>query len=176
MRFVVIVVIVVVALFGLMILIGSMLPQGHVASRAARYHQSPEAVYAALSDFQAYPKWAPEIERVERLPDLNGNPVWFHAGKRFSMPLEVLEASAPRLLETRIADPKLPFGGTWTYEIAPVAGGSEVTVTERGAIGPPIFRFLSRFVFGYTSTMDQYLRALGRKFGEDVTPHRVEVV
>jgi uncharacterized protein YndB with AHSA1/START domain len=175
-KFVLIVVLVLVALLGVAFLIGSLLPRGHMASRAARYHQTPEAVYAALSDFPAYPKWAPEITRVERLPDMNGNPVWYHRGSRFSMPMEVLEATSPRRLEMRIADPKLPFAGTWTYEIAAVAGGSEVTVTERGAIGPPLFRFLSRFVFGYTSTMDQYLKALGRKFGENVTPQAVEIV
>jgi hypothetical protein len=29
---------------------------------------------------------------------------------------------------------------------------------------------MSRFVFGHTAGMDQYLRALGEKFGEDVDP------
>jgi hypothetical protein len=32
----------------------------------------------------------------------------------------------------------------------------------------PVFRFMSRFVFGYTATMKQQLRALGRKVGEEV--------
>jgi hypothetical protein len=29
---------------------------------------------------------------------------------------------------------------------------------------------MSRFVFGYTATMGEYLRALGAKFTESVTP------
>jgi len=33
-----------------------------------------------------------------------------------------------------------------------------------------LFRFMSRFVFGHTATMDTYLQALGRKFNEEVTP------
>jgi uncharacterized protein YndB with AHSA1/START domain len=174
-RIVLIAVLAVVGLVALVLAIGSLLPQGHVVARAARYHRPPEEVYAALVDFAKYPSWAPEITAVERLPDLNGNAVWSHKG-RFTMPMEVVEAISPRRVQLRIADPELPFGGTWTYEIAAVEGGTELVVTERGRIGPPLFRFLSRFVFGYTSTMDQYLKALGRKFGENVTPQAVEVV
>ena len=61
---------------------------------------------------------------------------------------------------TRIADPQLPFGGTWTQEIAPDAGGCVVTITENGEIYNPIFRFVSRFILGYTSSIDAYLKAL----------------
>jgi hypothetical protein len=72
---------------------------------------------------------------------------------------------------TRIADPDLPFGGSWTYEIrAAEDGGSVVVITEDGEVRNPIFRFVSRFLFGHTATLDGYLRALGRKFSEDVTP------
>ena len=54
---------------------------------------------------------------------------------------------SPSLLVGRIADPSLPFGGTWTYRISAAAGGgSEVTITEDGEIYNPIFRFMARFV------------------------------
>jgi hypothetical protein len=33
-----------------------------------------------------------------------------------------------------------------------------------------MFRFMSRFIFGHTKTMETYLRALGQKFGEEVAP------
>jgi hypothetical protein len=76
----------------------------------------------------------------------------------------------PRALVTRIADPKLPFGGTWTYEISsPPDGGSQLRITEDGEIYNPIFRFVSRFVLGYSRTQEEYLQALGAKFGQSVT-------
>jgi len=53
--------------------------------------------------------------------------------------------------------PGAPFGGKWTYEIALVEGGSRVSVTEQGWIANPIFRFMSRVVFGYYGTLDGYL-------------------
>jgi hypothetical protein len=70
----------------------------------------------------------------------------------------------PRLLVARIADPDLPFGGTWTYDIAPAGGGSRVTITEDGEIYNPLFRFVARFILGYEGTIASYLAALEKRF------------
>jgi hypothetical protein len=48
--------------------------------------------------------------------------------------------------------------------------GSRVRITERGEVRNVIFRFMARFVFGYTATMETYLKDLGGKLGETVTP------
>jgi len=69
----------------------------------------------------------------------------------------------PRVLVARIADPKLPFGGTWTYEITPDAGGSRLTITENGEIYNPLFRFMARFIFGYEGTIQSYLSSLEKR-------------
>jgi hypothetical protein len=74
-----------------------------------------------------------------------------------------------RRLVGKITDRKLPFGGTWTFEIAPVPEGATLRITENGFVSNPVFRFMSRFVFGYTDEMEKYLRSLAKKFGE--TPH-----
>ena len=70
---------------------------------------------------------------------------------------------APRVLVTRITDAGLPFGGTWTSEIAPVPGGSRLRITEDGEIYNPLFRFMARFIFGYDGTIKLYLSALETK-------------
>ena len=69
----------------------------------------------------------------------------------------------PTLLVARIAGPSLPFGGTWTYRIAPAAGGSAVTITEDGEVYNPVFRFMSRFVFGHYATLDEFVKNLEAK-------------
>jgi hypothetical protein len=67
----------------------------------------------------------------------------------------------------RIADSNLPFGGSWTYELAP-AGDGETTlrITEDGEVYNPIVRFVSRFVMGHDATIKQYLSAVGTRFTE----------
>jgi uncharacterized protein YndB with AHSA1/START domain len=170
MKILLFVVAAIVALIGVVLLVGALLPRQHVASRSGRFRQTPEALWNTLTDFAAMPTWAPEFQKVERVADLNGHPVWMHTGRQWSAPMEVVEFTPPRRFTMRIADPKLPFGGTWTYEIAPADAGSVVTITEHGEIRNALFRFMARFVFGYTSSMDAYLKALGQKFGETVSP------
>jgi hypothetical protein len=47
-------------------------------------------------------------------------------------------------------------------------GGSELRIHENGEIYNVIFRFMARFLFGYTGSIETYLRDLGAKFGEPV--------
>jgi uncharacterized protein YndB with AHSA1/START domain len=158
------------ALAAVVTLGGALLPRQHVASRRARFRAPADTLWRTLTDFARLPDWAPEMVRVERMEDIDGHPVWLHIGRRWRAPMEVMEFVPPRRLVLRIADPKLPFAGTWTYEVAEAPDGTTVTITENGEIGNPAMRFLSRFVFGQTSTMDAYLKALGRRHGETVTP------
>jgi hypothetical protein len=44
-----------------------------------------------------------------------------------------------------------------------------VTIFEHGWVSNPIFRSIS-FMMGHYGTIDRYLTALGRKFGETGTP------
>ena len=47
---------------------------------------------------------------------------------------------------------------------------TRVTITEYGEVYNPIFRFMSKYIMGHNGTMDGYLTALAKKFGNDVTP------
>jgi hypothetical protein len=78
----------------------------------------------------------------------------------------VVESIAPRRHVTRISDPSLPFGGTWTWELRQTAdGGCEASVTEHGFVTNPLFRFVSRFVIGHHASMDTYLKHLAKRLG-----------
>lgn len=83
-----------------------------------------------------------------------------------SITMQVEESTPPSRFVTRIADPDQPFGGTWTFElVGNTASKTLVTITERGEVYDPLFRFMSKFVFGHTSTMDSCLAAPTTKFG-----------
>ena len=166
MKWILIVFGVLVGLAALIVLIGWMLPKDHVATRMGRYRQPPEAIWTALTDVDAMPSWREGLKSVKRLPDRNGLPVHVEVTDDGEIPMETVESNAPRRLVRRISDAKLPFGGTWTFEIAPVAQGATLRITENGYVTNPFFRFMARFVFGYTGQMDSVLRSLAKKFGE----------
>jgi uncharacterized protein YndB with AHSA1/START domain len=151
----------------LVTVIGWLLPRDHVATRIGRYRQPPDAIWKAIADVEAMPSWREGLKSVQRLPDRNGFPAHIEVTSSGTIPMETVEMVPPQKLVTRIADPKLPFGGTWAFEIAPTAEGATLRITERGYVTKPFFRFMSRFVFGQTSTMESYLRSLAKKFGEE---------
>lgn len=164
---------VVAALVLVVVVVGLLLPQHHEASRSAYIGAPPDTVWAALTDVAGYPSWRHDVRRVDVLPNAAGGRAWreYQSDKSNDrgIAFEVREASAPRHLVTRITDRGLPFGGEWEYDIAPEGNGSRVTIAEHGEIYNPVFRFVSRFVLGYTSTIDTYLASLGRKWSADAS-------
>lgn len=140
MRWVIGIVVSLIAVVGLACLIGYFLPVTHEASRSAEFNKPPREVFALFSDVPNYKQWWP------------GN----------DTRVAVVESVPPTRVVTQIVD-ETAFGGTWTIEIAPTATGSRVTITERGEVHNLIFRTLSRFVFGYTRTMESCLTAAGRR-------------
>jgi hypothetical protein len=174
MKWVLIVLGVLAGLVLLMAVVGSLVPREHVAGSAVTLRQPAESVWQVIRDLGSVPSWWPEMKHSERVSSPGAAEHWRQEMGGFKMALVIETDEPPRRLVTRIdAPPGAAFGGTWTYEIAPTPEGSRVTVTERGWVANPIFRFLSRFIFGYYGTQEGYLRALGRKFGETVTPARV---
>ncbi|HUJ93511.1 MAG TPA: SRPBCC family protein [Candidatus Bathyarchaeia archaeon] len=161
----------VAVLIAAVVLIGWLLPRDHVATRMGRYRQKPEAIWEAITNVEAMPGWREGLKSVQKLPERNGLPAHVEVTTSGTIPMETVETESPRKLVSRIAGEKLPFGGTWTFEIAPTEEGATLRITERGWISNPFFRFMSRFVFGQTSQMEAYLRSLAKKFGE---PARIE--
>ena len=110
--------------------IGAMLPKAHTASRSVAINRTPADLFAHIRK-----RTASEKEYV------------------------LVSEEAPRRIVTRVVD-GMPYGGTWTIDLEPDGSGTRVTVVERGEVYNPLFRFLSRFVFGHTATIDRYLKEL----------------
>ena len=125
------------AVVGVIAIVGCFLPVHHQASRSAEFSKTPGNLWPLIADPAAYGNW------------------W----KGADVKTAVIESSPPSRLVTKIVD-ETAFGGTWTFEIAPTETGSRLTITEKGEIYNVIFRALAKYVFGYTSTMDSFLEAL----------------
>jgi len=157
-------------LAGVIALIGSQLPKGHTASRSVFLHQSPQSVYAVVRDFASAPTWRSDVKRIEVQPQPNG-PIHFREeGKNGTVNYELAEDIPNQRMVTRILDTDLGYSGKWTYVVKPENGGTRVTITEDGEVSNVLFRFMSRYVFEQTATLDGYLTSLAKRFGESATP------
>jgi hypothetical protein len=158
--------IIVLSLAGLLVLIvaiGAVLPQKHHVSRAIALNQPAETVWNLIS---GPPNWRSDIRNYQELPPHEGHRLWHETDKHGqTITYEAVESSPPRRLVVRIADPNLPFGGTWTYEVISGDHGCSLTITEDGEVYNPLFRFVSRFIIGHTATVDAYLKAVKEKLG-----------
>lgn len=155
-------------LLGLIVLFaiaGAMLPKGHTATRSAVFKSAPATVYAALRNMQEATSWRPDMKSVERLPDRNGHEVWKEIARQGPMITELIEDIPNQKLVRKIVDNRA-FGGTWIYQITPEGEGCRLTLTENGEIYNPVFRFMAKFFFSMTGTMEKYLIALAGHLSE----------
>jgi uncharacterized protein YndB with AHSA1/START domain len=158
----------------LVIAIGLMLPRDHTATRTADVSVPPDQVWAVITDVASYPKWRPDVKRIESLPLADGHASWREIRRSDSIAYETVESIPPTRFVTRIADRGLPFGGEWSIGLAPLSSGTRITIIERGQIYNLLYRVLSHFVLGYTTTMDAYLHALQRRLDTPRPPTSTE--
>jgi uncharacterized protein YndB with AHSA1/START domain len=174
MKWVLLLIGIILALVLVVALIGALLPRDHVATMTARIGAPPSAVWAAITQPEQFPTWRTDVSRVEMLTSSATGPSWREYSKHGALTMAIDAAEPPRHLVTRILDENLPYGGVWQFDIIPDGSdASRVSVTERGWVSNPIFRFVSRFIMGHTASIDAYLRALGKHFGNEPTPAAV---
>jgi hypothetical protein len=113
--------------------IGTMLSVKHVASRTETFDVPPQRL------------WDLAIAQFQKANDGN---------------YAIVEQSSPHRFITAIVKKDLPFGGTWTYDFVPAGTGTTLTITERGEVYNPFFRFVSRYVMGHTKSIDEFMAAL----------------
>jgi hypothetical protein len=111
-----------------------------------------------------------DLKRVEVHTQPDGKVHLREEGRNGAINYELVEDVPGKRIVTRILDTDLGYSGKWTYVFAPENGGARVAITEDGEVSNALFRFMSRYVFGHTATLDAYLSSLARRFGEDTTP------
>jgi len=148
------------------VLIGSLLPKQHTATRSASYRATPEELFSFISGSQT---WRPGVQHCEVSSDSAGRELLRETTRGGeTITYAVLDRVPPRSLKRQIVTPNLPYSGTWTYALTPAGENTAVRITEDGEVYNPIFRFVSRFILGHTSTIDAYLHALGKATGQEV--------
>ena len=150
--------------------LGARLPVSHTATRATMIGAPADVVFATITDFQSAPSWRSDVKSTTESVDASsGRKRVTEESSNGTMTMEVEESVPNTRLVTRIVGEGLPWGGAWAYALEPQGNTTKVTITEHGEVYNPIFRFISSYIMGHTSTLDTYLTNLGRKFGGEVT-------
>jgi Polyketide cyclase / dehydrase and lipid transport len=146
------------------VIVGALLPKAHTASRTVTLGHPPEAVWTLIT---GPPTWRPDIRSYQQLPPREGHRCWRETDRHnrtiaYEATEETISVGSgqQKRLTTRIVGSDLPFGGTWTIDVASAGTGSQVTITENGEVYNPVFRFVARYIIGHTASIDAYLGAL----------------
>lgn len=152
------------------VIIGLLLPKGHVVSRSASFHATPDKLFSLIDGSQA---WRPDVVRYETVPDAAGKKLVSETTRNGeTITYELVNRVPPVSLTRRIATKNLPYSGEWTFSLQPSGATTTIVrITERGEVYNPVFRFMSRFVLGNTRTIDAYLQALEKALEQTIEIH-----
>jgi hypothetical protein len=167
MKIVLIIIGVLVVLVLCIVVIGSLLPKRHVASRSAVFNASPERLFALIAGSQ---QWRSDVKSCELLTKERKQFQRETSNHNETILYELQNIHPPLSIERRIATENLPYAGTWSFTLTPENAGTRVRITEDGEVYNPIFRFVSKFILGQTATQDAYLKAMGKATDEEVRP------
>jgi len=164
---------VVLTVVGLACSVGAVLPRDHVATGSLAVRAGADAVWQAIRDVEGLPSWRRSVNKIEGVErdGERGARRWTEHGTHGPMTMIVDECVEAKRLVTRIDDTKLPFGGSWTFELTPVedadGGGvsTRVRITERGFVKMPPMRAIAKVFMDPRANLVAYLQDLSAKHG-----------
>jgi hypothetical protein len=152
MRIVIIILIVIVTLVIIMILIGRMLPVKHTVSQSHIFRSSTDDVWKVVSNINEWKAWRSDLKNLE----ITSATTFKADNVDYSISNSVPGVSFTTIIVTK----DLPYGGSWNYVFEKEGSGCKLTVTENGEVFNPLFRFLSKYVFGHEGSMKSFMQSL----------------
>ena len=151
-------------LLALLCAIGLLMPRDQSFTVSTQIAEPPQAVWNVLTDCSAQPAWRSGLKSCARAADEDGRAVYqlkYASGQ--ILKLEVVESIPPENIEVRLLN--LPAGGklAWIFNLTPLAGGTQVSLTQNDEMKNLLGRFIFRAVFRNQHPKD-FLHALARKF------------
>jgi hypothetical protein len=115
-------------IWGLVIIIGRMLPVTYTAERSEYIEATPSTLWSIIVNHQKEEDWRNNLIQVTKLPNQEGKPLWkeVRRGKK-SYTLKTILSDGPQKLVREIVDNK-KIGGQYSYVIEPEDEGSRLTI------------------------------------------------
>lgn len=145
---------------------GMFISETYSVTVSQTYNAPVASVWYSITEVENFPEWRTGVERVEIISDSGDFLLWkeYYAGPEPLTFKATTRRDSTQFVAT-IVDEDLPFGGSWTYRLEQSGTGVRLSITEDGQIYSPIYRFISRFIMGYTGTIRQYMDDLKQKTG-----------
>ncbi|TGK44680.1 LIC10604 family protein [Leptospira andrefontaineae] len=144
----------------LLVLSGYLLPKDHIASVEKDFSSSSENIFKIIRNIREYKDWRSGLESV----NIESDKIWIESDSHGNnIRFGIIEERFPNYLHTKILSEDLPFGGGWEFDIHQNGPNTKLKITENGFVTNPLFRVLSKFVFGHDATMKVYLEDLSKK-------------
>jgi len=128
----------------------------------------PEKIWKTISNFATSAAWRDEIKKIEAMPARDGQPVWreyLHHGP--AIPLATIVREKPHRLVREVADERLPYTGSFEYELLEEDGGTRVRFTERSGARNIIKRGMQRIITNHGESTGLVLTSIAKRFGAD---------
>jgi hypothetical protein len=110
---------VIVALLVMIVVIGYALPVKHRAVGETTVKATPDALFALITNVEAFPGWRSGVTSVEVTRPTDGRTRFREISGHDTVAYIIESLDPDRRLVIRVDDKRLPFGGTWTYELEP---------------------------------------------------------
>lgn len=140
------------------VVVGALLPAEHTASVTRQVAGTQEEVWAKLVNTEGQLAWRKDLKEIKMISEQPKK--WVEKMNMGDIPMVLEVADAPRRMVTKIDSESLPFGGRWTFQLEPDGNATIVKITEDGVVRNPVFKFMSKFIFGHEATMKTYLSNL----------------
>jgi uncharacterized protein YndB with AHSA1/START domain len=154
-----------IAAFGVLGVLGSLLPQTHTAKVVVEVGKPRDEVWRMIDEVEKFPAWMPDITKVEVLEaggDAGGRKFRQTMGRNSMVMEETVKDRPSRVLRT-ILDDKGPFSGSWDHVLEEAGPGrTRVTVIETGTIKSAIPRAIMKYLIGEDYFLKKFGKAMER--------------
>lgn len=152
MKWIVIILIAIVAIIALIYMIGYFMPVKHQSTIVTEFETSPAHAWSLITDYKSYSSWRRGLKNVIPIDATH----WTEVSANGTIHYEGEVLRPNEVFVIHITNKDLPFGGYWNFHLKPLGNITELTITEHGEVYNPVFRFMSKYVFGYDATLRQY--------------------
>lgn len=167
----------IVALIALVMVGGMFLPDRYDARVVMKLNKPPEAVWAAVMDYQKHPISGAMRKATQKLPDENGLPVWIEDMGDTRLRVQVVAATPPNHIKWVFGDQVVSMTASSETRIEPAGGGCVITTESfttirSGTWHVPIFRVILWLTRAHEKGVRDYWASIAQSLGE--TPQFVQ--